>query len=282
MGGNGETSEPGSHGVHAEDEERRHELLPDWLAWRLPPSEDASQLSTEELARRTLPRVLASFTNKTPFMVQRQIGRGQSLFVSSGVFANASSAAPGWNNLATTDAVLVFDRIFRDMLQRTLPRRNLDSVETITLPVSASDRRDRFLLTRAGGGLEPLAVDALGADLYGVTVRNVTGRGLYRITALKPESAELEGRDERHWEVSLAVNGPAAESELTSLNEAALAARLKDVNYRFVPANGEISLEGAQVEGQDLWKWFLAAVLACLTVEMIVLAWPVGTKEAAA
>jgi hypothetical protein len=255
--------------------------MPDWLAWRLPPLEDTSQLPVQELARRTLPRVLASYTNQAPFMVQRQIGRGQSLFVSTGVFANASSATPGWNNLATTDAVLIFDRIFRDMLQRTLPRRNLESVETITLPVAASDRRDRFLLARAGGGLEPLDVDALGADLYGVTVRNVTARGLYRITALRPESAELEGRDERHWEVTLAVNGPAAESELASLNEQSLAERLKEINFRFVPSGDEISLEGAQVEGQDLWKWFLIAVLLCLALEMIVLAWPVA-KEAAA
>jgi hypothetical protein len=168
--------EPGSPGTHGGDEERRHELMPDWLAWRLPPLEDTSQLPVEELARRTLPRVLASYTNRAPFMVQRQIGRGQSLFVSTGVFANASSATPGWNNLATTDAVLIFDRIFRDMLQRTLPRRNLESVETITLPVAASDRRDRFLLSRAGGGLEPLDVDALGADLYGVTVQRHRAR----------------------------------------------------------------------------------------------------------
>jgi hypothetical protein len=197
------------------------------------------------------------------------------------VFASASTATPAWNNLATTHAVLLFDRMFRDMLQQTLPRRNLDSVETFTLPIAASDRRDRFLLARAGGGLEPLAVDALGPDHYGVTVRNATTRGLYRISALKPQTAELEGHDERHWEVALAINGPAVESELRAHNEAALTERLKDMNYRFVPSGEEISLEGAQVQGQDLWKGFLAAVLACLALEMIVLAWPVA-KEAAA
>lgn len=265
---------------HADSEERRRELLPDWLAWRLPEKEDTSQIPVEDLARRTMPRVLATFTNKTPFLIERRIGRGQSLFVATGVFANASLATPGWNNLATTDAVLLFDRIFRDLLQQTLPRRNLDSVESITLPVSARDRRDRFLLTRAGGGLEPMAVDALGPEHYGVAVRNATQRGLYRITALRPESANLEGREEKHWEVALAVNGPVAESELLTLNEPSLNQRLKDVNFRFVPAGDEISLEGAQVQGQDLWKWFLAAVLICLAMEMVVLAWPVA-KEAA-
>ena len=155
------------------------------------------------------------------------------------------------------------------------------SAGNATLPVTAADRRDRFLLTRAGGELEPLSVDALGSDLYGVTVRNTTERGVYRITALKPESGELETGDERHWEVALAVNGPPQESELRSLNEAGVADRLKDVNYRFVSSGEEISLEGAQVQGQNLWKWFMAAVLVCLAVEMVVLAWPVG-KEAAA
>jgi hypothetical protein len=281
-GAAGDSDPESDMGTHVGDEQRRRELSPDWLVWRQPALEDDSRLPADELARRTLPRVLASYTNKIPFMVQRQIGRGQVLFVSTGVFANASSATPGWNNLATTDAVLLFDRIFRDMLQRTLPQRNLDSVESLTLPIAAGDRRDRFLLTRPGGGLEPLGVDALGSDLYGVTVRNVAARGLYRITALKPESAELQGRDERHWEVTLAVNGPAIESELRSLNESALADRLKDVNYRFVPGGEEISLEGAQVEGQGLWRWFLASLLVCLALEMLVLAWPTVAKEAAA
>lgn len=280
MGANGSSDDPG-HTAHAEQEQRRRELSPDWLIWRQPAMEDESQVPSEELARRTLPRVLARYTNKAPFLVQRQIGRGQVLFVSTGVYANSNLATPGWNNLATTDAVLLFDRIFRDMLQRTLPSRNLDSVQSHTLPLAAGDRRDRFLLTRPGGGLEPLSVDALGAEQYGVSVRNVSARGLYRITALKPESAELEGRDEKHWEVSLAVNGPAAESDLRALNEDGLTTRLKDVNYRFVSPGDSISLEGAQVQGQDLWKWFMAAVLVCLALEMVVLAWPTVAKETA-
>ncbi len=65
------------------------------------------------------------------------------------------------------------------------------------------------------------------------------------------------------------------------MNEAGLAERLKrgELPLRRRRAS-TISLEGAQVEGQDLWKWFLAAVLACLALEMIVLAWPAAAKEA--
>jgi hypothetical protein len=267
-----------------EDAERRlAELEPSWLLWS-PESLSADGESTPaELAQRSQPQVLATYTNRVPFMIQRRIGQGQVVFVSSGVFSSTSSAASGWNNLMTTDAVLLFDRVFRSMLERTLPRRTLDSVERVTLPVAPSDRRDRLTLARPGGGVEPLSVDALGADQYGVAVRNITDRGHYRVTAFRPEGgSETKGGDSKHWEVTLAINGSPNESDLASIGEAALKDRLGEGNYRWVPAGGVISLEGAQVQGQDLWRWFMLALFVCLLLELVVLAWPVMAKERAA
>ena len=55
--------------------------------------------------------------DKAPFLVERPVGRGKVLWVASGVSAQ-------WNNLARTHAMLIFDRLLRDML-RAVP---IDSI----------------------------------------------------------------------------------------------------------------------------------------------------------
>jgi hypothetical protein len=73
----------------------------------------------------------------------------------------------------------------------------------------------------------------------------------------------------------LAVNGPADESQLARVGEADLRDRLgADANVRFVGPGDEISIEGAQVEAQDLWWWLTLVVVGCLALEMTTLAWP--------
>jgi hypothetical protein len=281
-----EASEDGmtetDRGEREAQEQRLAELEPQWLLWNDERLADDTELPPAEVAARSLPRVLASYTNKAPFLVERNIGRGQVLLVTTGVFAHSSSASTGWNNLAATDAVLLFDRIFRSMLERTLPRRNLESVERWTLPVSPADRRNRFALARPSGTIEPLLVDALSADAYGLAVRSATQRGHYRVTAFRPDPMRPEVADVRHWEAVLAVNGPAAESELRSLDASALKERLGESNYRWIGAGEEIGLEGAGVRGQDLWRWLMAAAFVCLLFELAVLAWPAIPRRAAA
>jgi hypothetical protein len=276
------SQQPGpSASAAASDEERLAELEPSWLLWNLERFDDAAPLSPADVAELELPRVLARYGNKIPFMVQRRLGRGQTLLVSSGVFTGSGSATPGWTNLATTDAVLLFDRVFRSMLKQTLPERTLEGVDRITLPVAVGDRRNRFTLARPEGGVEPLSVDALTADRYGITVRNITRRGTYQIAAHDPDEADEPTGMAPRWEVALAVNGPAEESQLAAISPEQLEARLTGVNYRWVPPSAPISLEGAEVRGQDLWRWFMAALVACLLAELVVLAWPVAKGRAA-
>ncbi len=73
--------------------QRRHELAPRLARsggcrrWRINRS-----FRPKSWPAARCPACWPAITNKTPFMVQRQIGRGQVLFVSSGVFANALDA----------------------------------------------------------------------------------------------------------------------------------------------------------------------------------------------
>ena len=257
----------------ADDEQRRKELRPDWVLWAQDELQAPRDVAPADLAQQGLPRVSGAFDkDNIPFIVERQVGRGHIVFVSSGVYSE-------WNDLTRTNAVLVFDRVLRMMLEATLPRRNAESVEQLTIPVASGDRRVQYTLARPSGAKESLSIDALGADAYGVSIRNVTQCGHYLVTAQRDADNEAESLEAKLWEIPLAVNGPKQESQLVTLDPAGLRERLGDANYRWIEKDEPISLAGAQVHGQDLWKWLLGLVLVALLVELLVLAWPDLSKE---
>lgn len=289
----------------AADDQRRSEVQPTWLLWKTGRPDQGADATAEELAKSWRPRVLASFTNKLPFLVERQLGRGQILFVASGVHSS-------WNNLTNTNAVLIFDQILRAKLARTLPDCDFPTTGPIVLPVEPADRRAEFLLqrpaavreTKPQGGSEKdktsglateesLAVEALGGERFGVTIRDVTQRGSYHITAYRPVTtadaaaarpgAQSANRaaENKSWDLTVVANGPEKESELQSIDEKGLRERMGDANYRWIPRGQPISLEGAQISGHNLWKWLMACVIVCLLAELAILAWPEASKERA-
>jgi hypothetical protein len=265
---------PAEQQQRAQDEAHRNEIAPHWLLWNSGTRAYRPEESPARQAEQTVPRVLAAFSkDRLPFIIERTIGRGQVLFVASGLYSE-------WNDLTKTNAALVFDRILRSMLEQTLPKRNLESVEQITLPVDSGDRRVEYTLTRPSGSRESLAVDALGADAYGVSIRNITQSGSYLVAANRTGDSAAEASDTKLWEVPLAVNGPERESHLQSLDAAGLKERLGAANYRWIERDEAISLEGAQISGQNLWKWLMLLVLVGLLGELLILAWPTLARRA--
>jgi hypothetical protein len=171
------------------------------------------------------------------------------------------------------------------MLVSTLPRRNYGTNERAVFAVAPADRRADFSLARPGGTSEPLFVDAIGPERFAVTLRNLTQRGDYRLSAGKliesarPTAADAGSRTsvaravhaDRLWQVDLAVNGPADESDLQAIGEVEFQKRLGDAGVRWVAQGEPIRLEGAAVRGQEFWKWLMAAALAGLILELAVL-----------
>jgi len=185
-----------------------------------------------------------------------------------------------WSSIALTNTMLVFDRVFRRMLRQTFPQRNMTTDGQFLLPITAAERTGRIVLEGAGRAA-PLAVDALGPDRYGVTVRNVLHRGSYRIVGLGNQDPAHAGRETKIWEVPLAVNGPADESRLVGQQRADRAAGPAGTNVLATRQN----LEGATlggVAGQDAWRSLMATALGCLLIELLVLALPHLKKAAAA
>jgi hypothetical protein len=226
------------------------------------------------------PRVLARFDSRVPFMIERRIGRGQVLFVASGVWRD-------WNTLSATNTVLIFDRIFRRMLRESLPDWNLSTTQQRILPVEADERSAEFILHWPDGSRQPLTPDALGADRYGLSLGGLHARGLYRVAAYEPAAsgrARPAAFSQKIWETPLAVGGPAEESRLEMLDEEGLGERVGPANFRWTgdgQAVAAVALAGPQFGGREVWQWLLVAVLAGLFLELVVLARPSAAGERA-
>jgi len=246
---------------------QRSQIEPDWLLWTNPADSTNGGPSAEDAAEASRLSVLAKFDNGLPFLIHRSIGNGEVLLICSGVCSS-------WNTLSLTNAVLVYDRILRGMLEGTLPDRNVSSQQQVVLPVSAAERAATFALVDPDGRERPLSVDAQGTDRYAVTIDGRTQRGVYRVTATRTKDSPGGGLEAKLWEIPLAINGPAEESELISPEEAAARRRRGQADAVAMAGAGPIGLQPANLYGKDLWRWAMLAVLVCLLVELFILAWP--------
>ena len=237
---------------------------PEWLLWSGLDTADDSQVPAQRLAEATRPQVLATYTNRVPFMVQRRVGRGRTVFVST-------SVSPAWNTLPTTNTMLIFDRLLRGMIQQTIPGRTIGTEQKFVLPISAADRNATITLTGPNNVKETLAVDALGGQRYGVTVANRTRRGYYTIRAERTRDSAQGAVEAKLWEIPLAINGPTDESQLTPRDETAAG---KGESRLGSLAGGAAGFQRAGLQGTDLWKWGLLAVVAGLLLELVILAVP--------
>jgi hypothetical protein len=245
---------------------QRAALQPDWLLWNSPREKSNAQESAAEVAERARPRVMACYTNGLPFMVRREVGRGQVLLVTS-------SVSPDWNTLPLTNTVLIYDRILRGMLQDTLPRRNIGSHEQLVVPVRPAERTARFALVHPDGSRQPLMVEAVAVDRFGVRVGQLTERGNYRVVATRSRDDPRGTLEARLWEVPVAINGPAEESQLLSQVEIQRRHERGQAKSVETTEAAAVGLQRASLYGQDLWKWLMAAVLLGLLVELVILAW---------
>lgn len=224
-----------------------------WLTWA--GALGAADAAAE--AKPAMPRVLAQFTNRLPYVIDRPIGRGRAVLLTSGF-------SPRWTTLSLTNTMLVFDRITRDILRRTFPQRTLTTDDTLTVPVVAAERSARWSLVDSQGRERALNVEAQGPDRYGVSIARVSKRGIYRLVAQTGEPGAAGGR---LVDQALAINGPADESML----------RPRDLPVTEKEASGR-PLE-SPLAAINLWKLVLAAVLALLVFEIGLLAAPAWRRS---
>jgi hypothetical protein len=263
-------------GAVSEDEAKRSEneveqierLFPKWLAWSNPLSTSILDqgLTTEQLVARARPQILGRYDNGEVFAVRRRVDDGEIIMVTTGCY-------PLWNNIAADfegSSMLIFHQILRHLLSGALPNHTLASPNAFAMSIDSRDEASQFkLLSPADEEPQQINVEALGADRYGLVLRALGRRGFYNVRCEGP--AEGATSDGEGWSVTLAVNGPASESNLTSVTRSAFEDRLGLANVRWVEADEPISLEGTTYFGHDVWKYLMLAVLLCLALEMILL-----------
>ncbi|WP_425614010.1 BatA domain-containing protein [Anatilimnocola sp. NA78] len=277
-----------------QDEAKLAELQPKWLTWaatgaQLAADDSAATIPTdpdlraqllEKLLQQQAPRILARFDNsaQTPFLVVSKRGQGEVLFVGTGLLSS-------WNTLPKTNAILMFDRLLRNMTRSTLAKRNYQPLEQLTLPVPSNEHDLAVTLTRPRQ-LDPESLDIgfISGDLRGITLYGLYQRGVYRVAGYRRDP-NVEGaqptEEKPAWELPIVVNGEADESELLPLSREKFEELTAGSSLRWVEPGEDISLAGAAIRGQTSW-WYLAlAVLLLLLAEMVVLAWPAFRPQAA-
>ena len=248
------------------DAERRREHKPGWLAWaELDARTLLDEQTPEDLAQQSRPRILARYTGTgSPFLIERRVGAGRMFFVSSGLYSS-------WNTLTGTNAILMFDRMLRQLLEDTLPERNHETGDDVTLPARRSDQV-RWEIALPDDRNEPLTIEALSAERFGIRVQRAMLQGHYSVSSISTaDNAEAESTRNV---IPLSFNCPAEESELDAFDSLRFQDRVGEDTFRWLEADESLSVEGARVRGRDLWKWLIAAVLAFLLCEMLLLASP--------
>jgi len=250
------------------DRAERRRLRPNWLMWSVPAERDVDAMDLDELLRRNRPRVMGRYDNNYVFAVRRDVGYGRIIMITTGCF-------PKWNSLAVGTSVLLLDQPLRSLLSRSLPERTFGPVNEIVIPIDSAEQQASFTFHGPDEDTpRPLRVEALSENTYGLILRDVERRGAYRVRRERSAGADAEEREGEGWEMLLAVNGPAAESELASVDEEGLRQRMGALEFRWVGPGESLRVEGVALVGRNYWKYLMVVALACLLVEMLFLAAP--------
>jgi hypothetical protein len=262
-----ETSPQTGNGANVSDDasESRH-----WLSWRLDEELAAvADATPQELAERSRPRVLGRYTlDGRPFLVERRVGAGRILFLTSGLYSS-------WNTLTSTNAIVVFDRLLRRLIEDTLPERNFETGDVVPLPAEKSDLV-RWQLDRPDDRTDLLTVEALSAERFGVLIRNGVLNGHYSVNSVSidPALAASANAPSTTDGTLLSFNCQPDESRLETLDALAFQTKFEGSEARWLESDETLSVEGARISGRGLWKWLITAVLFALLAEMLILVWP--------
>ncbi len=258
--------------IEAEQNREPDETPQRWLLW----GDVNDWKPTGSLRGNTLsanenqPVVLARYAlpGEPAFLVSRRLGRGRVLLCTTAVLSP-------WNTLPKTNAVVLYDRLMREMIESTLPERNFLPTEELTLPLPEADQHLAVSLFRPGAAVEePLDVSFVTAQRRGVVVPGLLTRGDYRIVGRRLGPSTATNNDRPMWDVSLAINGDADESDLAPLGRSEFDTSFATAGFRWVAASEANELSGATMSGQGSWWWLALAVIVLLGMEMLVIVMP--------
>lgn len=200
-----------------------------------------------------------------PLVVERDIGQGRAVFFGSAISSD-------WNTLPMSNAVVMLDRLVREMIRSTISSRNTPTRSDIEIELPLAARDSTVMLQRPDQGVAvPLVSDYFDRERFGVTIPAAFRRGIYGVAAMPVDASGIRNSADPIWSADLAVNGEAVESDLTPADDAAFATLAQHVTLSLTHSGNEISLAEANPIAQGIWWWFTLAVLALLMAESLTL-----------
>ncbi|PQO42632.1 VWA domain-containing protein [Blastopirellula marina] len=241
---------------------------PPWLSWTPPITLLTSGNNAADTSQNRA-TTIAQFDNGIDFVVQRNVGKGQIVFFSSGVSSN-------WSTLPSTNAVLIFDRVLRNQLASTFQRFNFAVGETALLPLPPGAGDASVQVEAPGSGVvRSVSPRFLNEATRGVLVENLDTSGIYWLSDRinndpMSDSPEMASR----YRLPLSATPAAWESELGRLDQQQFDALQLPSQFRWQESATAIGGTGINLSGQTWWQWLIALVIVLLLVEMTVAATP--------
>ncbi|MEX0818856.1 MAG: hypothetical protein WD070_04665, partial [Pirellulaceae bacterium] len=194
-----------------------------------------------------------------PLLVEREIERGRVLFFSTGITST-------WNTLPTSNAVVMLDRLARELIRSTIADRDTMTGTAIQVELPISARDSTVVLQRPEHGVvAPLEPEYFDRERFGVTIRQAYRRGIYRLSAASADEQGVLSTANPVWQIELAVNGDRDESDLTAVDSARVAALGQRITVNLTHSADEVNLADTQTAAHGLW-WWLALVVLCLVL----------------
>ena len=268
----GSLSEP-DRAARADDKRKREELDPAWLVWKnaaadnpllaAPEEEKARAKYRREPRRERRPADSRPLRQRNANAVSgsAEDRRGPGALCRRGI----EKGNPTWTTLRKTNAVLLFDRILRGMIESTLPHRTHEGLDQLTIPLASFDPNVVYSLHRplapeergltkvttetAGGekaatDAELLDVGIIGPEQRGLTLHHLLARGVYRVVGERRDPSAEASMEAPVLDLEIAINGPADESSLAYLTRDGFEDRTAGSKLRWVGPDETIRLGG--------------------------------------
>jgi hypothetical protein len=205
--------------------------------------------------------VITNFDNQLPALLEKQLGRGKVLCMTTPVSESANDAK-AWNMLATGFEPWPFVMLSNEMLLYLVgtadERFNYTAGEEVILQIPEAQRGLTFTLTNPAG------------DVLSPNVNQVTGLLRTQATEFAGHYKLRAGGTEDGVTRGFSVNIPASLSELTPLTKEELDARLGKGDYHLAKTKEEIDRTVSTARtGTELFPLLILLVAALLGAEFI-------------
>lgn len=224
--------------------------------------EPASGGATANVLSRLRPASVpdqAGAEDRPPLLIERKIGDGRALMWTTGI-------RPQWNTLAKTNAVVLLDRIVRDLVAATLPRQHFAAGEQIEVPSPAGIRLSEVTLQRPGeAAAAPINNGRAVDDRSQFAIDRAMKKGVYRLSAVSEASGTV-------WSYPIVAHSPVLESRLDKVERTAIARFAKNRNVKLAKFADAVNLRGLFQPRHGMSWWLALTALALLFVESTVLA----------